>query len=85
MITIETFPAGPLGCNCSIVVDAASKRAIVVDPGGDFERIDAKLANESFVARAPEEVVETERERREDYLAQKAKFAEALARLEAAG
>lgn len=43
MITVETFPAGPLGCNCSLVVDAASKRAIVVDPGGDFELIDAKL------------------------------------------
>lgn len=43
MITVETFPAGPLGCNCSIVFDATSKRAIVVDPGGDFETIAAKL------------------------------------------
>ncbi|HVH46553.1 MAG TPA: MBL fold metallo-hydrolase [Labilithrix sp.] len=44
MITVETFPAGPLGCNCSLVVDQTSKRAIVVDPGGDFELIDSKLA-----------------------------------------
>ena len=44
MITVETFAAGPLGCNCSLVVDGESKRAIVVDPGGDFELIDAKLA-----------------------------------------
>jgi glyoxylase-like metal-dependent hydrolase (beta-lactamase superfamily II) len=44
VITVETFPAGPLGCNCSLVVDAESKRAIVVDPGGDFELIDKKLA-----------------------------------------
>ena len=43
MITIETFPAGPLGCNCSLVVDAATKRAIVVDPGGDFDLIESKL------------------------------------------
>lgn len=43
VITIETFPAGPLGCNCSLVVDAATKRAIVVDPGGDFELIESKL------------------------------------------
>jgi hydroxyacylglutathione hydrolase len=43
VITVETFPAGPLGCNCSLVVDAATKRAIVVDPGGDFDVIDAKL------------------------------------------
>lgn len=43
MINVETFPAGPLGCNCSLVVDAATRRAIVVDPGGDFELIEAKL------------------------------------------
>jgi glyoxylase-like metal-dependent hydrolase (beta-lactamase superfamily II) len=42
-VIVETFPAGPLGCNCSLVVDDATKRAIVVDPGGDFELIDAKL------------------------------------------
>jgi glyoxylase-like metal-dependent hydrolase (beta-lactamase superfamily II) len=40
-IQIETFPVGPLGCNCSILVDAASKSAVVVDPGGDFEAIRA--------------------------------------------
>ncbi|MBX3230445.1 MAG: MBL fold metallo-hydrolase [Labilithrix sp.] len=42
-MSVETFPTGPLGCNCSLVIDGASKRAIVVDPGGDFERIAAKL------------------------------------------
>jgi glyoxylase-like metal-dependent hydrolase (beta-lactamase superfamily II) len=41
---LETFPSGPLGCNCSILVDEPTKRAIVVDPGGDFERIDARLS-----------------------------------------
>ncbi len=39
-----TFPAGPLGCNCSLIIDGASKQAIVVDPGGDFEAITEKLA-----------------------------------------
>ena len=42
-IIVETFPAGPLGCNCSLVVDEATKRAIVVDPGGDFELIEVRL------------------------------------------
>ncbi|MBX3185812.1 MAG: MBL fold metallo-hydrolase [Labilithrix sp.] len=42
---LETFPTGPLGCNCSIVMDPASKRAIVVDPGGDLETICARLAS----------------------------------------
>jgi glyoxylase-like metal-dependent hydrolase (beta-lactamase superfamily II) len=41
---IESFPTGPLGCNCSIVVDDASKRAFVVDPGGDLEVVRARLA-----------------------------------------
>jgi glyoxylase-like metal-dependent hydrolase (beta-lactamase superfamily II) len=43
VVIVETFPAGPLGCNCSLVVDDATKRAIVVDPGGDFERIEGRL------------------------------------------
>lgn len=42
-VVVETFPAGPLGCNCSLVIDEATKRAIVVDPGGDFELIDSRL------------------------------------------
>jgi hydroxyacylglutathione hydrolase len=44
VVTIETFASGPLGCNCSLVVDDATKRAIVVDPGGDYEHIEARLA-----------------------------------------
>jgi glyoxylase-like metal-dependent hydrolase (beta-lactamase superfamily II) len=34
---VETFPVGPLGCNCSIVADGAS--AVVIDPGDEPERI----------------------------------------------
>jgi hydroxyacylglutathione hydrolase len=36
---------GPLGCNCSIVADVQAKRAIVVDPGGDYAAIRARLEN----------------------------------------
>lgn len=36
---IETFVAGPLGCNCTVLADEASKQAIVIDPGGETERI----------------------------------------------
>jgi glyoxylase-like metal-dependent hydrolase (beta-lactamase superfamily II) len=42
-VLVETFPVGALGCNCSILVDPASRIAIVVDPGGDLPRILAKL------------------------------------------
>jgi hydroxyacylglutathione hydrolase len=43
MIHIETFAAGPLGCNCSLVVDTDAKRGIVIDPGGDFDVIAARI------------------------------------------
>jgi glyoxylase-like metal-dependent hydrolase (beta-lactamase superfamily II) len=40
---VESFPVGPLGCNCSIVVDPVSKAAVVIDPGGDFAAIRERL------------------------------------------
>jgi len=42
-VEVIAFPAGPLGCNCSIVLDEAARAAIVIDPGGDFPRIRAEL------------------------------------------
>ena len=39
----RSFSVPPLGCNCSIIGDALSKKAIVVDPGGDHEGILATL------------------------------------------
>jgi valyl-tRNA synthetase len=47
----------------------------------DIKRVDAKLSNEKFVANAPEEIVEEEKEKREAAAARKAKILEALERL----
>jgi valyl-tRNA synthetase len=47
----------------------------------DIKRVDAKLGNADFMARAPEEVVDEQRERREEAEARRQKFAEALERL----
>ncbi len=81
----ETTAALPLGGIIDMAAERARLQREIERTSGEIARIDAKLANEKFVSRAPEEVVETERERRADYLAQKIKFADALARLEAAG
>jgi hydroxyacylglutathione hydrolase len=43
-VHIETLSVGPLGCNCSILMDAETRRAIVVDPGGDLDVIAERLA-----------------------------------------
>ncbi len=51
---------------------------------GEIARIDAKLGNDSFVAKAPPEVVDEQRERRDDAAAARAKLAAALARVAAA-
>lgn len=37
------YVVGPLGCNCYVVGDPETKEAIVVDPGGDAERLVAEL------------------------------------------
>ncbi|MBT5231139.1 MAG: MBL fold metallo-hydrolase [Methylococcales bacterium] len=35
----KTFPVGPLQCNCTIIYNTENKHAIVVDPGGDADKI----------------------------------------------
>ena len=51
---------------------------------GDIARIEAKLGNTDFLERAPEEVVEGEREKREEAESRRAKILEALERLKGA-
>jgi glyoxylase-like metal-dependent hydrolase (beta-lactamase superfamily II) len=40
---VESFAAGPLGCNCTLLIDPITKQAIVVDPGGDLPVIEKHL------------------------------------------
>jgi len=49
----------------------------------EMAKIDKKLGNEAFISKADPEVVQEQRERRDDYLAKRAKIAEALERLRA--
>ena len=40
---LETFPVGPLQCNCTILGDEVAGEAIVVDPGDETGRIHRRL------------------------------------------
>jgi hydroxyacylglutathione hydrolase len=40
---LETFPVGPLQCNCTILGDEAAAEAIVIDPGDEVSRIHRRL------------------------------------------
>ena len=70
------------------VIDMEAERARLareIDKArAEIKKIDGKLANESFVAKAPPEVVEENRERKVDFEAAIAKLQVALKRVEAA-
>jgi len=40
---LETFPVGPLHCNCTILGDEETREAIVIDPGDEIGRIARRL------------------------------------------
>ncbi|MBX6427072.1 MAG: valine--tRNA ligase [Variibacter sp.] len=71
------------------VVDLAAERARLekemTKVNADIARVDAKLGNADFLKRAPEEVIESEREKREEAEARRSKIIEALQRLQSAG
>ncbi|MFZ0339153.1 MAG: MBL fold metallo-hydrolase [Terracidiphilus sp.] len=45
---LESFPVGPLACNCTILGDEESREAIVIDPGDDVARIYKRLTERSL-------------------------------------
>ncbi|MEC5289839.1 valine--tRNA ligase [Aurantimonas sp. C2-6-R+9] len=67
------------------MIDIAAERSRLekaeVKALAEIERIDRKLSNQKFVANAPEEVVEQEREKREAYRLEAEKLAAGLERL----
>jgi valyl-tRNA synthetase len=67
------------------LIDLDAERARLnkeIDKAQDeIDKIDKKLSNEAFVAKAPEKVVALQKERRADYVAEQEKLKEALAGL----
>lgn len=52
MLKLESFPVGPLGCNCSLLWNTGTGTGIVVDPGGDGEKIRAHVETAGFLVTA---------------------------------
>jgi valyl-tRNA synthetase len=77
----EAVAALPLG----EVIDLDKERARLAKDlkkaQDEMAKFDAKLGNAAFVAKAPEEVIEEQKERRADAAAQAARLQEALKRL----
>ena len=48
---IDTFPVGPLQCNCSIIACPETKEALIVDPGGDAPEIIRRIKAAGLTAR----------------------------------
>ena len=43
MLKRITFPVAPLGCNCTLLIDEVRHKAVVIDPGGDVDKICQRL------------------------------------------
>ena len=74
----------PLKGVIDLVAERARLEKELAKADADIKRVDAKLGNEKFVANAPEEVVEEEKEKREQAEGRKAKIIDALERLKGA-
>jgi len=72
----------PLGDLIDISAEAARLKKELAKVADEIGRIDKKLSNPQFVAKAAEEVVAGEREKREEFAATKARLEVALARIQ---
>jgi len=80
----EALVVLPLGGVIDVALERQRLEKELAKVAGYVRSLDAKLANPGFLAKAPEEVVENEREKRDEAEETRARLAEALARLRAA-
>ena len=70
------------------IIDIAAEQARltkeITKVEADIKRVDAKLGNPEFVRKAPEEIIDGEKEKREEAESRHAKLLEALERLKGA-
>jgi valyl-tRNA synthetase len=84
IITHDGVLALPLADIIDVTAEGERLKREIDKVTGEIEKLDAKLADESFTAKAPEHVVEENRERRNNAATTAKKLTEALKRLEAA-
>jgi valyl-tRNA synthetase len=71
----------PLEGIVDLAAEVARLKKEAAKAGAEIAKIEAKLGNADFLARAPDEVVDEQRERRDGEAARLEKITEALARL----
>ena len=76
-----TVAALPLEGIVDLAAEVARRNKEAVKAASEIAKIDGKLGNADFLARAPDEVVDEQRERRDAEAARLEKLREALARL----
>ena len=79
----EATLALPLSGVIDVTVESKRLKREIDKMRSEIRQLDAKLSNEKFVARAPEHVVEEQRERKAEAEATAARLEQALKRLEA--
>jgi valyl-tRNA synthetase len=81
LLVRDSVAALPLAGIIDLAAEAARLEREVAKCQDEIAKVDAKLSNPNFVARAPEEILYEHRERREDYVARMERMLAALARL----
>ena len=79
----EATIAMPLGEVIDIGKERARLEKEIQKVDGEIGKIEKKLANPGFIAKAPEDVVEEQRERHAEYNQSRTKLSDALGRLAA--
>ncbi len=74
----------PLKGMIDVAAEQARLEKEIAKVDADIKRVDAKLGNPEFVRKAPEEIIDGEKEKREEAEGRRAKILEALERLKGA-
>ena len=71
----------PMATSINVGEEKVRLEKEIIRLGGEIERIDNKLSNKNFIEKAPKDVVEAEKVKRDDYEKSLSKVNEALERI----